>query len=356
MSVIYRLAKAKNISNGKGGYKKVFPTNYILPRIVRLNYQDENGNFKVKKLRYCPSSSSILFDDNKTESAAAIEFKYGFLEVDPNKDPMLYEFMETIDINGSKKNRNKSKPILFYRLDYAVDAKKEIEDSKTLSEKMSKFWEMSNAELKAVALLWGVKVKGVESSIWMRDLMHKVTNNINQFYKIVDDNDLTRVSFIAKAEEFGLLEKVGKKWYFNGAEVVEVPVGLDPYTHLTGWINKNEIVFETWKKVILEKEQRIAAIPAIEAAVEAMTGHEALEFGMQQKVLTFDRGKGWRFTEEFAELKDEQIFGRALLGAVGANNKTNACNFIDNNPSVKTEIIIRANAARAANAAKKADN
>lgn len=345
-TILYTLAKSKTISNGVGGYKKVFPTTYSLPRIVRLTYQDEDGNFKVRKLRYCPSSSSIYFDQNKHESSEAIVFNNGFLEVNVNKQPMLYEFLETTDLNGSKKGRNEAKPITFYRVDYAREAKKEVDNRRTLAEKMEKFWKMSNAELKAVAVLWGVKTRGVSPDEWMKDLMYKVTEDVDHFYKIVDENDLTKVSFIAKAQEYGLLETVGRKWYFNGAEVVEIPVGIDPYTHLTAWINKNEITFNTWKKVILEKEQRIAAVPAVKAASEAMTGHEVLEMGMKYKVLVFERGRGWRFKDPFESMGEEQIFAKEVMGAAGANNKTNACNFIDNNPDVKTEIIVRANAAK----------
>lgn len=344
--VTYRLAQFKRVTNEMGGYRKSYPTSYTLPSIVRLTTQDDKGDFVTQKLRYAKGAKSIYFDENKEEKATAVKFEYGYLDVDTNKDPLLYQFMETIDLNGSKNNRNKSKPILFYREDLAAEASSKMKSRESLAKRTEKFWVLSEAEREAVAVLMGVRTQGKDTPVWSFELMERVMADVDSFEKILANNDLTRVSFINKAQKFGLLELVNRKWYFNSAEVVEVPVGIDPYTHLTGWINKNEATFDSWKKTILEKEQRITSIPAIREAASSMTGHEALELGMKHKVLMYDRGRGWRFTEENSVMKGEQIFAKELLGAE-ANNKTNAANFIDNNPVVKEEIITLANAAKA---------
>jgi hypothetical protein len=344
--VTYRLAQFKRVTNEMGGYKKSYPTTYTLPSIVRLTTQDDKGDFVTQKLRYAKGAKSIYYEENKMENGTAIKFEYGYLDVDTNKDPLLYQFLETIDLNGSKTNRNKSKPVLFFREDLAAEAENQMKSRQSTAKRMEKFWVLSEAEREAVAVLMGVKTQGKPASVWSLDLLDKVVADVNMFEQVMANNDLTRVSFINKAQKFGLLELVNRTWYFNSAEVVEVPVGIDPYTHLTGWINKNEATFDSWKKTILEKEQRITSIPAIREAASSMTGHEVLELGMREKVLMYDRGRGWKFAEENLVMKGEQIFGKELLGAE-ANNKTNAANFIDNNPAVKEEIITLANAARA---------
>lgn len=339
--VVYQLAKSKNTKLENGGFKKTFPTTYTLPRIIRHTFQNESGDFVVEKLRYAPASGSILFRENREETGQEISFVYGYYTVDTNADPVLYKFMETIDLNGSKANRNKSKPILFYRIDNAKAARENIKKATTISQRTQKFFEMSPSEKEAIAVLWGIKTVGKDMDVWVYEVMNRVMQDPDKLQEIIDNNDLTKVGFIAKAQRFGLLEMTGRTWYFNSHLVVEVPVGIDPYTHLTSWINKNEIVFETWKTTILEREQLLTAAPAINAAAAKMTGAEALEKGMKYKVLTYDRGKGWRFVEDFEEMGDEPIFGRKGNSPSDANNKTNAANFIDNNHVVKKEIIKR---------------
>lgn len=345
--VMYQLARSTEKKDEHGRGVQGYASSFYLPRIVRHTVQDENGNYVVQKLRYCPASGSILYNDNKNDKSDPIRFDNGFLTVDTNKDPVLYHFLETIDLNGSKKGRNTSKPIIFYRVDNAARAQESIEKATTIAERTQKFFEMSASEKEAIAVLWGVKTHGVDMSVWVYQVMTKVMQDPNKLQELIDKNDLATVGFIAKARRFGLLEQIGKKWYFNGFEIVEVPVGLDPYTHLTSWVNKNQATFETWKTTILEREQLLTAAPAIDSAATKMTGAEALELGMKYKVLTYDRGRGWRFVAEYENMGDEQIFGRKVYGT-DSNNKTNAANFLDNNHLVKKEIILRVNAAQEA--------
>jgi hypothetical protein len=73
---------------------------------------------------------------------------------------------------------------------------------------------------------------------------------------------------------------------------------------------------------------------AIEKEAEQFSAEQMLDLGMKRKVLFYDRGRGWRFTEPYEGLEGDKVMGNI-------NRKEAAIKFIRDNKDAKLEILHR---------------
>lgn len=343
MRVIYKLAKAEWLKNKKvsnSGYReKKLPTSESLPAISRVYIEDENGNKVQRKLRYCPNEQSVFMEEQDPKSRAKkIRFENGVYSIDPEKDPLIYQFMETLDSNGSKEGRNPDKKILFFRDDPAREAKDKLATAEELQKRLSSFWNMKEIEREAIANMWGLKTTNKPPSIWQSELFQKAQEQPQAFSDLVESGDVATVNLVIRAQKVGILTYNKTQWWFNGVSICKVPIGVNKTMHIMSHLQINQDTYAAMERQVKERENRLRAKSEVELAMESFTPADTLAKGMEKidgkQVLTYQKGVGWRFTEPFEEIGNDTIFA-------DKNSKEAAIEYIRENPNVKQEIFIR---------------
>jgi hypothetical protein len=340
--ITYRLVKSKDLNNPNSkGYQTKYPQSVSLPAIMRVHIQDEKGDVKVRKVRYCPNETSIFFDEQDPKSEAKkIKFIGGLRTVDTDMEPNCWKIMELVDLNLSKDNRNHKKPAIFERYDPAAKHKAQLKQKEVANKNIEKFFTLNEDEKEAVAVAMGIRTIEVAAPTWQMELYKKAEENHTIFADLAKSN--LRVAIIAnKAIRYKIVEYKGQKWMWGSTELCIAPKGI---TQREALLNKLETEAATTDGINAEVkkwEQKLTGKTVVEKLSETVTASEALEQGMNAGVIMFHKGLGWRFTDPYDNLGEEreQFFGTGT----DRKAKADAIEFISSRPDIKQEIFVRIN-------------
>lgn len=336
--VTYRLTHGKDPDRKKKGlgYKKKYPITWSLPAISRVRFQDpETGEVQVRKIRYCPNETSIFMDEQPADAKPKkIRFENGFLSVDDVNDHLKYQFLETIDLNGTKDGRDTSKKVVFERIDLAKKAKESLDQAESLQETIQRFFSLSDKEKAAVALMWGLKIHNKKQEEWAYSLFKEVQNSPQTFKNLLDGAEMDVLGTIVEAQEHLVLQYHNHKWTFNDSDLLKVPVGLNAAQELMKYLQIHPDTQMAIDRATEQVKSKFKKKSAIEKEAEQFSAEQMLDLGMKRKVLFYDRGRGWRFTEPYEGLEGDKVMGNI-------NRKEAAIKFIRDNKDAKLEILHR---------------
>jgi len=335
-TVIYKLAKGKDPNKKGVGFKKKYPISFSLPAISRVSYQDpDTGEIIKRKARYCKDESSIWMDEQDPSSVPTkVRFSNGFVRINTVNDPAMYKYVEVIDTNGSKEGRNTSKKILFYRNDPEAEANKQLEHQEEVAKHLARFWEMSEQEREAIATLWGIKTTSMETGVWSMKLFLEAQKNPKRFVELTEGSDLDILILSIRAKKLDLLKFHQGEWLFENSAMFRVGLGQDRNVELMNFFTRHPDMMQAVEKETTRLEDKLKGMSVVDKMVKAYTAAEVLEKGMDAKVLFYDKGKGWKFTEGYSGLRENEVFGNE-------NRKIAAIEYIKQHPDVKKEILLR---------------
>lgn len=336
--VTYRLTKMKD-PNKKGlGYKKKFPITYSLPAISRVRFQDDKGNVTVRKIRYCKNETSIFMDEQPPDAQATkVRFDNGFCVVDDVNDYLMYTFLELIDLNGTKANRDKGKKATFERVDLAKKAKESLDKATEVQEAVNKFIDLDPIQQQSIAAIWGIKTHNVsekDADKWRWALFQEIQKDPHRFYNLLNSSDMEVLSVIVEARNTGVIEYHDHKWTFKGHKLLNVPTGLQATQELMKYLQIHSDTQKALQIASAEVRDKVKAKSSIEMEAAQFSASEMLDMGMKAKILFYDKGRGWRFTEPYVMMEETEVMG-------GQNRREAAISYIRENPDAKVEILHR---------------
>jgi hypothetical protein len=343
--VTYKLVKSKDLSNPKTqGYQKKYPQTFSLPAIMRVYVQDDKtGDVKIRKVRYCPNETSIFYDEqDPAASYKKITIVNGVISVDTDLDPNLWKIMEITDLNGSKPNRNKKKPAIFERYEPELKHKAQLKKEQQKSKDLAKFFTITDDEAEAIAVAMGVKVIDTPVPTWKHKLYEAASKNSGLFAELVGSN-LDASICANKAMKHGIVHVKNHKWYWDATELCDIPRSITERDALINLLSREPATLDALNVTIRQWEEKVSGQISAEKIAEKITAADALQSGVESKVLQYDKGIGWRFTEPYQNLgaDREQYFGEGT----NRNNKPGAIEFIAKRSDVKKEILVRINKA-----------
>jgi len=199
-----------NIRDNEGNliYKK--NNTYTWAQSVQIPTQDEildtDGTYKkIGVIRnYNPKTEEYDFFPFTVQAQSE-----GYFTVNSGhtESERFYPFFELTDFNGSKPNRDTSKPIYFYRVDQKADARTKARQIDTLTEELVYVKDATKEELLtfAYALLWDIGGKEVEDI--RNDLKVYVRENEGKLTELFKNKDsLANKALIQQGINAGIVQ------------------------------------------------------------------------------------------------------------------------------------------------------
>lgn len=333
--VTYRLSKGKDPQKKGLGYKKKFPITYSLPAISRVRITEDNGDVKVRKIRYCKNETSIFMDEQPPDAEATkIKFENGFITIDDINDYLKFQFLELIDFNGSKINRDSSKVVKFERVDLAKKAKESLDKAESLQDTMKSFFSLGDIEQQSIAAMWGIKTHNKKADEWKWILFQEVQKNPRTFKNLMDSSDMEVLSTIVEAQNTSVIQYHNNRWTFRGNLLLNVPIGKRSAEELMRYLQIHPDTQRALDVASEEVRNNLRAKSSIELEAAKFTAEQMFEMGKQHKIIIYDRGRGWVFKEPYEMMTSDEVMG-------GENKKSAAISYIRNNEDAKLEILHR---------------
>lgn len=338
--VTYKLVKGKDLSNPLNkGYQTRYPNTFSLPAIMKsYTVNEETGDVIVRKVRYCPMEKSIFMDEQPPDAVVKkIRFDNGILRFDTDSEPNKYKILESVDLNLSKPNRNSRKEAIFEKYDPAQKAKVDMQKREKSDKGILRFWELTDEQKWPIAQKLGIKPETKATSTWNKELYDIAQAKTELFLKYAD-GDLTAFIAAQKAIEYGVVTFKKQAWYWGQNEMLSVPKSINHLEALENHFEANPVERDAILKECRVLEEKAKGLTLVQQVADNYTTEEALEKGLQEGAVVWDKGYGWRF----ADVTEEGLgkyFGEGE--AKDKRNKTSVIEWITRNPEVKTDIIAR---------------
>jgi len=192
-------------------------------------------NGKDTPIRYLPSyGESLILKEQidagipkiyQYQSSDRIEMRNGKLGVYPRLNPLLYEFMEMTNRNGSNPNRKKNMRPLFMRDDREAKNKKVVDDDRKITRAKAILYQIEHdaAKLKNVATLLNQDMNSEPSSL-MKSLLEIAALTPDVIIDAFENNAGDVASVVFDAIEHGIIHFNGFSWQFSGREGEEAKI------------------------------------------------------------------------------------------------------------------------------------
>jgi hypothetical protein len=309
-SLVYRLGKsggqkrsndrdlgyyASGSTNGQRDVNKPMPYSRSLARFYRVRLKDENGKEKVHRIGYSPGENTIFIDDFVDPEAPLVKvrFKKGILVVDDEKEPQLAEFLETLDINESNKNRNKRSKVVFHRVNKNEKAEGILKKEEIIAKKLAIFWDIPITKKQAIANWVGIRTLEVAPEIWQHHLYQWAKNNVGEFNDIYHNPDVDYMDYVARAENTQVLRWNANAWYYNDVKIMVTSSSKNRYKDLVKRFLNDPQLYKAVVDTVREKEGLAPEVKEEKKYdLDVMTAEEILNAAKKEDIVDYRPGTG----------------------------------------------------------------
>lgn len=250
--VSYKLVK-ENTPQAKGYTNTKFPKHYGLPVIAHVSvFNKEKNVYERRTIRHCTGETSIFLDEQSKDATPTkdeITFDEGWLTVDERNNPNTAAYLELLDSNGSKKNRNTSFAIKFEKFDVSMKYDDAMEDQALKGSVLMEFMALPIEKKRALSHYMGKRTQGVKPSQWTYELLSIVNaskQSASKFLKDIQDPILDKIDIISRAENMDILEYDNFRWNLQDVEVMKVDRTQNPHMEMAQFLSDNP---ETWANI-----------------------------------------------------------------------------------------------------------
>lgn len=213
------------------------------PKKRLLHFDEEAG--KQRAIRYAVNFESPYIDDqNNSGSALAPEhvvFTRGYLIVNKH-EVALQRFLDVHPWNAKNPGAG---PISFYEYDPEAEAKKEVDYMMHEATAISAALNADIATTEAVLRpLLGAKTNDLQTDRLTRELMLYAKKEPTQFLEDIQNDKLLLENVAYTAMDYGICtlgdNGTTLRWKDNGAKLVAIPFGNNPYKFIGDWFTTDE--------------------------------------------------------------------------------------------------------------------
>jgi len=229
--VLNHRVEKSTLKSPASGREIVFPASYLF-KLIDDVYDDINGGKKI--IRYLKGEESISLSEQKEkdykENCEYLEFVRGVKHISGDEKQLL-DFMMTTDYNGSKKDRDTSKPIRFYLVDSGEGLKDTVRKKKEAFKLQEWCFNGDWDDVQAYARVLGIPMD-LESSEIRYNLSLMAERDPDKFLKGRDNPSNKRKHLVLKAIDKGFLTvdvTTRSVLWANGVTPLSVaPPNIDP--------------------------------------------------------------------------------------------------------------------------------
>jgi len=273
------------------------PVSRGLPRFERVRVKGEDGKTRVKRIGYCPNEQTIFLDDyiNEDSKPKKLKFKKGVLRVDPDKDPIMYEFLENSNFNEDNPNRDPNAPIKFHRNDKHKSATDALKRKEKINKELSLFWDLPLTKKRAIANYVGVPTAEKDPSVWTWKLFLWAENNVKKFVSAYHSQDLDYADYISRAEHMGILRYNAGEWTHHDVKILTVGRHQNQYEELIKHLINNPKLNLHIRNDVKAKEGRtdLQVDETMTIDFAKLSGEEMLDLAIEKRVVKYNQGHGY---------------------------------------------------------------
>lgn len=310
--LVYRLAGQKRSNPTESGYYasgskngsqmdtyKPMPFSRSLPRWHRI-VEIVNGKKKPRQIGYSPTEDTIYLDEmREPEKLMKPKFRNGILLVDNDKDPLLEEMLDKLDINGSNPDRDKTSKVIFTKMNKEASAAAELDKKEKISKNLSVFWELPDNKLQAIANSSGISTNR-PTNVWKHNLYNWASSNVKEFNDLCNDPDVRTVDLISRAENTSVLIFEVHEWKYKGNKILTVSPQKNRYTELVKrLVNDPALLTSITNDVaIIDGSEELVLKSGEKINVAKISAEDLLELAIKEEVVSYKHGYGYELVKD----------------------------------------------------------
>lgn len=322
--VIFELVNAgQSMYEDPAGKRKTSERPYGIPAVAMSVYTDDNGNSRLRKIRYARTENSPFVDEQDIDPSTRITkvvskptFTNGVLTVKPSQQNLL-AFLRYHPYNESNRHWDlEGQKIVFRERNFEKIARDANDNTKKILEAGRLVYESNfMTDILPVARYLRLDTNA-DKDIILFQVKQYAEANPDDFIKLLGSAVVSRFSAIQEAESIGVIRvETTRVLWADGRQILQIPHNYDPYEYFA------EVCFDTeYRSTWLEIKRKMSQLGSpdnddvkIEEAKSDQTEMlnevetpELVELLKEQGVIKYDLGKGFFDGDELlAKSKDE---------------------------------------------------